>query len=98
PGRGDGLDPRQSLPHAPRARSARAQAGDSGARGRRKRGLTKTPQGAASPAPEGVGAYLSALRTTSFSPDQVSSTAQTFTSTNPRGSASARTTSSVMSV
>ena len=37
-------------------------------------------------------------RMTSFSPDQVSSTAQTFTSTSPIGSATSRITSSVMSV
>src|SRR5207237_3694402 len=38
------------------------------------------------------------LRTISFNPDQVSSIAHTFTSTNPSGSATARTTSSVTSV
>src|SRR5262249_25624686 len=38
------------------------------------------------------------LRTINFSPDQVSSIAHTFTSTNPSGSATARTTSSVTSV
>ncbi len=38
------------------------------------------------------------LRTTSFSPDQVSSTAQTLVSTKPNGSASSRMVSSVMSV
>ena len=43
-------------------------------------------------------AFRFSLRTISFSPDQVSSIAHTFTSTNPRGSATARTTSSVMSV
>jgi hypothetical protein len=37
-------------------------------------------------------------RTTNFSPDHVSSIAHTFTSTNPRGSATARITSSVTSV
>src|SRR5215813_15095230 len=37
-------------------------------------------------------------RTTNFSPDQVSSIANTFTSANPRGSATARITSSVTSV
>jgi hypothetical protein len=35
---------------------------------------------------------------TSFSPDQTSLTAQTFTSTKPRGSASLRMVSSTMSV
>ena len=35
---------------------------------------------------------------TSFRPDQTSLTAQTFTSTNPSGSANSRTVSSVMSV
>src|SRR5882724_2097690 len=38
-----------------------------------------------------------ARRTTSFNPDQVSSTAHTFTSTNPSGSATERITSSVTS-
>jgi len=38
------------------------------------------------------------LRTTSFKPDQMELTAHTFTSTNPSGSATSRTTSSVMSV
>ena len=38
------------------------------------------------------------FRMTSFSPDHLSSTAHTLTSTNPSGSASARTTSSVISV
>src|SRR5262249_44932840 len=38
------------------------------------------------------------LRTINFSPDQISSIAHTFTSTNPSGSATARTTSSVTSV
>src|SRR5213595_3689033 len=38
------------------------------------------------------------LRITSFNPDQVSSIAHTFTSTNPIGSATSRTTSSVTSV
>ena len=47
-------------------------------------------------APGGAGRSL--LRTTSFSPDQVSSTAHTLMSTSPSGSASARMTSSVMSV
>jgi hypothetical protein len=37
-------------------------------------------------------------RTINFNPDQVSSTAHTFTSTNPSGSATARTLSSVTSV
>src|SRR6266480_7733759 len=37
-------------------------------------------------------------RIINFSPDQVSSTAHTFTSTNPSGSATARITSSVVSV
>jgi hypothetical protein len=37
-------------------------------------------------------------RTINFKPDQVSSIAHTFTSTNPSGSATARTTSSVTSV
>ena len=37
------------------------------------------------------------LRTISFNPDQVSSIAHTFTSTNPSGRATARTTSSVTS-
>ena len=40
----------------------------------------------------------SSLRTTSFSPDHVSSTAATLTSTSPSGSASSRIVSSVMSV
>lgn len=39
-----------------------------------------------------------ALRTTSLRPDQVASTAQTFTSTKPSGKATSRTVSSVMSV
>src|SRR5687768_13732633 len=38
------------------------------------------------------------FRITSFSPDQISSTAQTFTSTSPIGSATSRITSSVRSV
>jgi hypothetical protein len=38
------------------------------------------------------------LRTINFNPDQVSSIAHTFTSTNPSGSATARTMSSVTSV
>lgn len=42
--------------------------------------------------------YRSSFRTTSFSPDQTSVTAQTLTSTKPSGSATARTTSSVTSV
>src|SRR3954470_19040472 len=46
----------------------------------------------------GRSAHLSALRMTSFSPDQVSSTAQTLMSTSPIGSATSRTTSSVTSV
>jgi hypothetical protein len=37
------------------------------------------------------------LRTTSLSPDHVSSIAQTFTSTKPSGSATSRTMSSVIS-
>src|SRR5437879_3654522 len=54
---------------------------------------------------EGRGMYLcgrphlrSFARYTSFSPDHVSSTAQTFTSTRPWAKATARTTSSVRSV
>jgi hypothetical protein len=42
--------------------------------------------------------YRSSLRTTSFKPDHTSSTAHTFTSTNPSGSATSRTVSSVISV
>src|SRR5262245_3245947 len=40
----------------------------------------------------------SSLRTTSLSPDHTSSTAQTLMSTKPSGSATSRTTSSVISV
>src|SRR5688572_11331102 len=43
-------------------------------------------------------AYRNDFRITNFRPDQVSSTAQTFTSTKPSGSASSRIVSSVISV
>src|SRR6516162_5674062 len=49
------------------------------------------------PAPRRVYGRFS-TRITSFSPDQVSSTAHTFTSTSPSGNASVRTTSSEISV
>ena len=45
-----------------------------------------------------TGSFRFLRRTINFSPDQVSSIAHTFTSTNPSGSATARTTSSVTSV
>ena len=44
------------------------------------------------------GTYRSDFLIISFNPDQMSSTAQTLISTNPRGRASFRTTSSVRSV
>src|SRR6185312_14361228 len=52
-------------------------------------------------APEREGqaeAHRSSFRITSLRPDQTSLTAQTFTSTNPSGSATSLTVSSVMSV
>src|SRR4029077_4047866 len=45
-----------------------------------------------------TGGFRFIRRTLNFSPDQVSSIAHTFISTNPSGSATARTTSSVTSV
>ena len=44
------------------------------------------------------GSFRFVRRTINFNPDQVSSIAHTFTSTNPRGSATSRTTFSVTSV
>src|SRR5207244_9041961 len=57
-------------------------------RGRGRRGATG----------EGHLDFRFSRRIINFNPDQVSSTAQTFLSTNPSGKAISRTTSSVMSV
>src|SRR5438309_1590679 len=49
-------------------------------------------------APQGRGYNRFSRRTINFNPDHVSSTAQTFTSTNPSGNATSRMVSSVISV